>query len=265
MNESQKNSVPENRLKDRLSELPFELRSLAGAKNYQKWVFEMVAPFLGNRILELGAGIGNMSQWLPVRDLLVLTEYDQSLLALIQEQSISASDDPRVVTKQLDLMSDDLTWYHEQNLDTVVSFNVLEHIESDAKALQRLVEMLSQSQAKGLRRIVTFVPAHEWAFGSMDKTFGHFRRYSKARLKLLCAEVAPGAEVELRYFNMLGLFGWVVNGRIFKKPQIGDSSIKAFEALCPFVSKIENALTRWVSPTFGQSLLCVLTLPPSNR
>ncbi len=61
-------------------QLPFELDSLAEARNYQRWVFDAVRPFLGRRILEVGSGIGNMSQWLPADELLVLAETDPRLV-----------------------------------------------------------------------------------------------------------------------------------------------------------------------------------------
>jgi 16S rRNA A1518/A1519 N6-dimethyltransferase RsmA/KsgA/DIM1 with predicted DNA glycosylase/AP lyase activity len=54
--------------------LPFELEILKDATNYQKWAAQAILPYLGERILEVGSGIGNMSQWLPVRQKLVLSE-----------------------------------------------------------------------------------------------------------------------------------------------------------------------------------------------
>ena len=44
------------------SELSFELESLSLAVNYQKLVYETIEPYLGNSIIEVGAGIGNISQ-----------------------------------------------------------------------------------------------------------------------------------------------------------------------------------------------------------
>ena len=65
---------------------PFELDALAKAHQYQKWIYESVAPYMGKRVLELGSGIGNLSQWLPDQELLVLSEVETSLSI-----SISAS------------------------------------------------------------------------------------------------------------------------------------------------------------------------------
>ena len=70
------------------NDLHFELDLLARAYNYQRWVFDTIEPFLGNRILELGAGIGNMSKWLPIREKLILTEYDLEFLKLLKKSMI---------------------------------------------------------------------------------------------------------------------------------------------------------------------------------
>src|SRR5579872_5787954 len=66
--------------------LPFALDTLAEAHEYQRWVFDAARPFLGRRILEVGSGIGNMSQWLPADDLLVLTDTDPELVALLRKR-----------------------------------------------------------------------------------------------------------------------------------------------------------------------------------
>jgi hypothetical protein len=240
-----------------LSKIPFELRSLAAARNYQAWVYRKVEPFLGRRILELGAGIGNMSRWLPVRDRLILTESEPSLCEMLREGLGERASDPRVSCQSFDLAQSDLAPYIAENLDTIVSFNVLEHIEDDSAALARLCEILRKSQAPGPKRLVSFVPAHSWAYGAMDKSFGHFRRYSRQRLESILEQVAPETKLSHSYFNVVGLAGWLVNGRLLGKSQIGMSSIDAFEKLCPIVSPIDDLLHKHLRLPMGQSLISV--------
>ena len=40
---------------------------MARAQNYQRWQFQMVAPFLRGEVLEVGGGIGNFTPQLAVR------------------------------------------------------------------------------------------------------------------------------------------------------------------------------------------------------
>lgn len=241
-----------------LDKIPFELRSLAAARNYQAWVYRKVEPFLGKRILELGAGIGNMSRWLPLRDRLILTESEPTLIEMLRDALGERALDPRVTTQGFDLATSDLAPYISENLDTIVSFNVLEHVEDDAAALVRLCEILRKSQAPGPKRLVTFVPAHSWAYGAMDKSFGHFRRYSRDSLGRLLKKAAPEAKHTFSYFNVVGLAGWIVNGRLLGKSEIGRGSIDAFERLCPIVGPIDDLLHKHLRLPMGQSLISVV-------
>ena len=242
-----------------MSDLPFELESLSRAVNYQHWVFRTIAPFIGKRVIEIGAGIGNMSKYLPSGERLILTEMDPVLLPILERSVVAQSNKAsRAVIMPLDVLNDDLAPLKSENLDTVISFNVLEHIEDDLKAYTQLCNLVKNSKSSGPRRVITFVPAHSWAYGTMDKTFGHYRRYSKKTLGELCRKADPSAKVHLRYFNTVGLLGWILNGRILKKASISWGSIAAFEGLCPFIAPIDDILHKVFRFPMGQSLLAVM-------
>lgn len=243
-------------------EIPFELEALSQAENYQKWIFLTVAPYLGKRVIEIGAGIGNMSQHINARDRLILTEYHPELTVQLKKNVQGWSEQNRhgVEVLNLNIQKDDLSSLISENLDTVVSFNVLEHIEKDKDALSRFCELIKNSKGVAPKRIVTFVPAHQWAYGSIDRGFGHFRRYAKRDLTEICRQVDPTARLTTRYFNTAGLLGWVWNGRILKKETIGRSSVIAFEKLCPLIAPVDNFLHRVLKFPFGQSLLAIMEL-----
>ena len=78
------------------------------------------------------------------------------------------------------------------------------------------------------------------------------------QIKLADGKIAPQARITLRHFNAVGLAGWILNGRLLKKESIGVGSIRAFERICPWVSKIDDVLHQKLSLPIGQSLLCVL-------
>ena len=61
------------------------LHSLAGTRRFNKWMAETIRPWLGARVLELGAGIGNMTQHLArSRKLYVATDIDDEHLARLR-------------------------------------------------------------------------------------------------------------------------------------------------------------------------------------
>lgn len=242
--------------------VPFELALLARATNYQRWVADTVAPYLGRRILEIGAGIGNMSRWLPRRELLVLSESNPVLLPLLRENAAREfSGDSRVSVQLLDLTTDWRDSLRDHDFDTIVSFNVLEHVEHDLAAARQLVALLAQSAARGPKRLVSFVPAHPWAFGAIDEAYGHFRRYSARALRRLMTGAAPGCRYFQRHFNVFGLPGWIVLGRVLRRARIDPAAVAAFERLCPYLRGLDDLLHVRLKLPLGQSLVAVAELP----
>lgn len=242
-------------------EMPFELAALSRAKNYQRWVFDTIAPFLGNRILEIGAGIGNMSKWLPRRELLILTEMDDSLFEILKnDQTTLNADGSNVKVFHLGVGSKELSLLAAENIDTIVSFNVFEHIEDDRMAVRELLQILRASGVKSPKRLITFVPAHQWAFGAADQKFGHHRRYSKSSMATLIKSIDPTLKAHMEYFNFIGLMGWFVSGRILKQANLGTASIEIFERLCPLIKLFDWILHKVFRLPLGQSLLCVIEL-----
>jgi len=242
--------------------LPFEFTALRGAVKYQRWIVESVTPYLGVRILEVGAGVGIMSRWLPVHERLVLSEAEPALLSALETEARQHfGADPRVAVMQADLSRDLPAAMTAENFDTVVSFNVIEHIEDDVAALARLADMLAHAATRGPRRIVSFVPAHAWAFGAIDAAYGHFRRYSAASFARLVERSCPGARLDTRYFNTFGLPGWLVLGKLLRRRSFSAAAVDAFDRLCPWLRGPDRMLHSVLRLPLGQSLIAVVTLP----
>jgi SAM-dependent methyltransferase len=241
--------------------LPFELDMLAEARNYQKWMFDAVQPYLGRRILEVGSGIGNMSRWLPADELLVLSETEPELLDLLRRRAPGyfGSNAGNVQIAALDLSPHTLAAksLERYQLDTIVSFNVLEHIENDQAAIAALADTLRASPAP-VRRLLSFVPAQAWALSNLDRHYGHFRRYSRARIRELSRDLASDAALTVTPFNALGLVGWVWNTMILKRTKIDKRSVQAYDAICRYTRGPDNFVCRSLRYPLGQSFVWVL-------
>jgi SAM-dependent methyltransferase len=237
-------------------DIPFELRALADAHRYQNWLASVAMPFLGDSILELGSGIGSMSQHLPQRKSLILSDVEDPFIA---ELKTKFSQQSIVQVQKLDVQKPLIDQFGKFQLDTIVSFNVLEHIENDTQTFREMVTLLRSSKHNGPKRIVSLVPAHQWAFGCVDKIYGHHRRYSKRSFRSLIMN-AGGQKLSSRnyheeYLNLPALLGWWWNGKIIGNTKIGKGNIQAFEALMPILRPLDQIAHQIFRIPFGNSLL----------
>jgi len=239
--------------------IPFELEGLIRAKNYQRWVYDRCRPYLGNSILEFGSGLGNLSRWLPVHEKLILSEYDPALISVLQKNAAQLiAERPQVKIVPFDLEKGDPSVFYSENVDTIVSFNVLEHVSDDLRALKNQISILKNSKVRGTKHLICFVPAHPFAFGNIDRTFDHHRRYSRQMMLELVRRADPLIKPQIQFMNLPGLLGWWLQGRVLGKSHIGLRSIQTFELLCPFIRPLDDFIHKSFRLPFGQSLQLVL-------
>jgi 2-polyprenyl-3-methyl-5-hydroxy-6-metoxy-1,4-benzoquinol methylase len=171
------------------------LEIMSAAPQYNRWQYSRVARYLGRRICEVGAGIGNMSSLIlgGSPELLVLTDTDLYYQEALRRRFESATN---VIVDELTLPDGSAgRRFQEYELDTVVALNVVEHIADDVEALRSIATML---RPRG--RVVVLVPAMPALFGSLDRELGHQRRYTRG--SLIRTISAAGFQVQSAfYFN----------------------------------------------------------------
>jgi hypothetical protein len=240
-----------------IEETPFALDAMSLAVRYRDWMVSRMAPHCGDGVLELGAGIGNLSPLLPGRRLL-LTEPDPTMLARLEavaQGPAMAGRSVRVDT--FDPTQDDGSRFHDEPLDTVISANVLEHIHDHVRAFATLRSLLDVTAPDRLKRIVTLVPAHPLAYGPMDTAMGHYRRYSARNLRQAYAAAIPSAEITIEGFNVVGLAGWFVSGRILGRDMVDEEAVKTVERILPLMRIADRASRSLIRRPIGQSLIGV--------
>jgi glycosyltransferase involved in cell wall biosynthesis/phospholipid N-methyltransferase len=214
---------------------------------YNDWVWQAIAPHVGNRVLEVGAGIGNMTRVLYGRDLIVATDVELPYLHILRNRF---SRNPTIKVHRLDLNSDDHLELKHYGFDTVVCLNVLEHIEHDDAALHKLYDVLLPGG-----KLALYVPADQKLFGTMDEQVGHFRRYSREQLQQ--AVEAAGFIVEkVTYQNIFGRLGWWFNGRILNRTHLPAGQSRIFDLAVPILRRLEPD-----NPSKGLSLIAIGTKP----
>lgn len=159
-----------------------ELESFAIAVNWKTYWSSQIEPYLGQDILELGAGIGATAKALKHRShrSWLGLEPDPALCAVIESQ-ISQGELPSTYRVRHGTSS---SLSASERFDTALYIDVLEHIEQDREELERVNRHLVDGG-----HIVIVAPAHNFLFTDFDKKIGHHRRYDKS---LLRAIVPPG-------------------------------------------------------------------------
>lgn len=206
----------------------FWLSNLGEADQFNRWVFDSIAPDLSGNILEIGCGTGTFTGlMLAAGHKVTAVDINPSYVERARSR-LSGASGATIVQGDATRMS----W--TTAFDTVVLLDVLEHIEDDVGFLRRLGACLRPGG-----RLLVKVPAGEWLYSPMDVTVGHFRRYTKQRLRR-AFEVADFDVRHQRYFNAAGILGWWLNGHVLKRTTPPREQIGLFERLVPVLRALEG-------------------------
>jgi glycosyltransferase involved in cell wall biosynthesis len=219
------------------------LRRVEVLHRYNGFLWDLMQPFIGRRILEVGAGTGLLTRYLSTRERVLATELDPEYVDLLRR---TFADSPNVEIRALDLAHLAENGIPHRTFDTVVCSNVLEHIEDDGAALAAMHDVLVPGG-----RVVLIVPAIQALYGTIDRAIHHHRRYSRDDLTAKL-EGAGLAVEHLSYFNMLGVPGWYLNSRVLKRQSVPGVQARINDWLVPWL-RVE----RRFGPPVGMSLLAV--------
>jgi glycosyltransferase involved in cell wall biosynthesis len=219
------------------------LQKMKRLHRYNHWIFLKFRPFLGRRVLEIGSGIGNITKFLLDRDLIIATDVEPKYLTLLKN---TFGNYKKFMIGYLEITGAEMERYRSYHVDSVVCFNVLEHIEQDETALRKIFDLLEPGG-----RLLLLVPSHPWLYGSLDRHLGHRRRYGKKELRNKL-EAMGFKVIFLEYFNRIGILGWFLNSKILRRKRLPSFQLRIYNLLVPLF-RLE---TLFPLP-FGTSLLAV--------
>jgi SAM-dependent methyltransferase len=222
---------------------------MAMARNYFAWQGRLVMPELGQRVVEVGCGIGNFTGKLLDREMVVSLDIEPHCVERLQARYPNRRN---LHVACCDVGSGQFADLRRFRPDSCVCLNALEHIADDRAALAAMASILEPGGA-----IVLLVPAFESLYGPLDHNLGHYRRYTRKSMVQLAA--AAGLEVKTaRYMNVTGFFGWWANSHLFRRESQSAKQIEFFDRfVAPIMSRVEAA----VPTPFGQSLFVALRKP----
>ncbi len=197
------------------------LHALSAAPRFNRWMADTIRPFVGQRVLEIGSGIGNLTRALVQgRDRYVATDINPEHLSRLASRFPHR---PNLEVHHCDLTCAADFEPFANSMDTVICLNVLEHVEDDALGLANIYSILDHGG-----RALVLVPEGQSVFGTIDVALGHFRRYSEDELKRKME--AAGFHVErIVRFNRVSRLPWYVSGRILKRTSLDWNQMKLYD------------------------------------
>ncbi len=219
------------------------LHSLERVHRFNRWMAETVAPDVGSRVLEIGAGIGNITHELVPRDFYLATDINPSYLDYLANLAVGK---PYLRVDRIDLEDGATFAPWAGRFDTVICLNVLEHVRDPRLALRNMLGALEPGG-----KLLLYVPQGPELYSSLDEVLGHRCRYTREGLRQELEE--SGYEVlSLRDFNRLGVPGWWLNGKLLRRRRFSRAQLKIFDLLTPLLRRID----RWL-PGRGLGILAV--------
>ena len=225
------------------------LEIISKADKFNRWMFDTISPYCKGRILEIGSGIGNISQFfIGVNASITLSDIRENYCTQLKEDfSDSTSLDEVLMIDLADPDFENRYQKYKETFDTVFALNVLEHIEDDLGALRNCHYLLKDGGT-----LLILVPAYQSLYCRFDRELGHFRRYTKKTLRKVF-ELNNFHIKDSRYFNVVGIFGWIFSGMILREKTIPEGQMDLYNKLVPVFKIIDKTFLQ----SFGLSVIMV--------
>jgi glycosyltransferase involved in cell wall biosynthesis len=223
------------------------LHNLERAQRFNRWMADAVRPHLGQRVLEIGAGIGNLTAWLLPRERYLASDVNPNYLQYLRN---FAAGKPYLEVARVDLEDAACFAPLAGQFDTVVCLNVLEHVRDPVVSLRNMWAALAPGG-----RLVLYVPQGQGLYSSLDEALAHRCRYDTATLVRELEET--GFELESwRHFNRASVPAWWWNGKVLRRRDFSRLQLKGLNVLVPLLRRFDN-----VMPWRGLGLIAIARKP----
>lgn len=224
------------------------LNNLTGTPQYLSWMARILRPYLGDTILEIGAGIGNMTGRLMGRRLRYVTcESNPLYLHALRNRFLRT---PNVSVRRVDPSNPVDFEALDGDFDTALCLNVLEYLDHPEKAILPLHGALKPGGA-----LLALVPQGPRLFTSVDRALGQKRRFRESELRALLE--ASGFRVEgIHQLNKIGTPAWWLYGKVLGRRHISKWTLKLFDKTVWLWRRVDALL-----PWHGLTLIAVARRP----
>ncbi len=218
------------------------LDAIAKADQFNSWMFNELRPFIKTPVLEIGSGIGNISELLlATQKQVTLSDISEEYCSILLQKFKQRPALKAVI--QLDVEAPDFSEVYasyKEQYNCIIATNVVEHLKDDEQALKNLYSLLRPGG-----HLIVLVPAYNGLFNRFDKELKHYRRYTRQRLATLLKKTGYQVK-QSHYFNLAGIPGWFIFGSVLKQKLIAPELMSTYDKLVPVFKKIDQLTSKSV-------------------
>lgn len=219
------------------------LVDLEHTRRFNTWMGDTLRPYVGNQVLEIGAGIATLTNQFIPRELYVASDLNPNYLHYLRSYSVGK---PYFRVMRIDASKLSNFAGLEEMFDTVIMVNVLEHVPDGPQALRNLWSALKPNG-----RLIIVVPQHPALYGTLDEALEHRERYVTEGLKQSLD--AAGFHVEKLFdFNRTAVPAWWLNGKLLRRKKFSRLQLKFLDTIMPLVRRVDR-----LAPWGGLSLIAI--------
>lgn len=206
------------------------------ADKFNYWMYETIKPHCKGKILEIGSGIGNISQFfINEKYNITLSDIRDNYCEILSNKFKTNQSGIEIIN--INLVDQDFETKYAKYLetfDTVFALNVIEHIHDDSLALKNINKLLAKNGV-----VIILVPAYQALYNGIDKGLEHYRRYNQKSTNQILIS-ANFKIIKESYFNAMGILGWYVSGKIQKNETIPANQMGLYNKLVPIFKLIDK-------------------------
>lgn len=217
------------------------LSEMERAHQFNIWMGDTLRPFVGKKVLEIGSGIGTLTNQFIPRDRYLASDINPNYLRYLRSY---ATGKPYLKVRKIDVNEPADFAGLAGTFDTALIVNVLEHVPDEHLALRHLWESLEVGG-----RVIVLVPQDPSLYGTLDAALEHRERYTREHLDASLRQAGFTVQTMLD-FNRFSVPGWWLGGKVMRQTSFSRLQIKAVDTLTPWMRKVDRFL-----PWNGQSVI----------
>jgi glycosyltransferase involved in cell wall biosynthesis len=212
------------------------LNNLTGTPNYLTWVTRVIRPYLGDTVIEIGAGLGNLTGRLMGKKLRYVAGEQDGLYLHALHNRFLRTPSVKVCELNPEVSSSYTPWAGQ--FDSALCVNVLENVDDPKQVLGSLAACIKPGG-----NLVVLAPQGPSLFGSVDKGLGLKRRFAEADLRKLLEDL--GLKIESRrQINKIGAPAWWFASRVLQREKISRPGLKLWDKTV-WLQRLIDPLLPW--------------------